>query len=514
MGDQRTKGGSLFSLGAVPSDALPHFLQTIRRHKSRRRLGQILEAIFGLCADSDDGLVDRNTLCDFLDITRSGLLANLTKLEELGILTRSEVRPDSKRRRVVLYQLDAAASVLPTDADLPDLFDDHILDIADADMAKREEKDALLEMFRRPDSVTCMPKAAEKTTFKGERLSVFTLAPAMNVGRQEVTSKTTRLWHGTRSFEVTVRALTGHRIPNVQDLRPLVVAWTLARDQLPHLGESAPSHPVFMMSMTDICGLLGFKNPNANNKRQTFNRLRRFRSSEWQLTDDRYNVLRRLRKGGLLERDKYMSFISDLEVISSVSAHGKTPEMIAITFHPAFTPVLTDMERSLTLHKEFIQGKYREFDQLVYQWCRTHVQHKHEPTEFPLERVHREAHPSIPFVRFRNGLERMVEDPCYESIPDADYPMTLIPGYVLALDVSQNKLVASARTSDPHLGTTSKFALAKKDQPRAAKKPGAASAVPSFKPARARPAGAENKRSEGPSSIGDVLKTLATKRNS
>ena len=52
-----------------------------------------------------------------------------------------------------------------------------------------------------------------------------------------------------------------------------------------------------------------------------------------------------------------MSFISDLEVISTVGAHGKTPEVIAVTFHPALTPVLTDASRSLTLHKEFIQGK-------------------------------------------------------------------------------------------------------------------------------------------------------------
>lgn len=115
-----------------------------------------------------------------------------------------------------------------------------------------------------------------------------------------------------------------------------VVAWTLAREQL------------------------GFSNPTANYKRQTFDQIRRFRSSEWQLTDDRYNVLRNFRENGTFERDKYMSFISDLEVVSIVAGRGKTPETIAITFHPSLTPVLTDMERSLTLHREFIQGKYRK----------------------------------------------------------------------------------------------------------------------------------------------------------
>ena len=171
-----------------------------------------------------------------------------------------------------------------------------------------------------------------------------------------MTEKRTRLWRGTRSFVVTVRALTGHRIPNVQDLRPFVVAWTLARDQLRHTGEEGPAHPVFVMSLRAICREMGFERPSANNLRQTFNRLRRFRSSEWQLTDDRYNVLRSFRTDGLLERDKYMSFISDLEVVSTVGAHGKTPDVVAVTFHPALTPALSDATRSLTLHKEFIRA--------------------------------------------------------------------------------------------------------------------------------------------------------------
>ena len=168
--------------------------------------------------------------------------------------------------------------------------------------------------------------------------------------------------------------------------------------------------------------------PAANNLRQTFQRLRRFRSSEWQLTDDRYNVLGSLRTGGVLERDKYMSFISDLEVVSTVGALGKTPEIIAITFHPALTPVLSDATRSLTLHKEFIQGKYREFDQLIYQWCRMVVQHNHEPREYALERVHREAHPSVGLVQFRQGLERMAADGRYERVFDAGLPHALHSG--------------------------------------------------------------------------------------
>lgn len=511
MDREHTRGGSLFSLGAVAIDALPHFLQILRRHKSRRRLGQIMEALFGLCAEADDGIVDRDTLCEHLDITRSGLLANLKKLEDLAMLTKSEVRPDKKRRRVVFYKVTQPVAKPPTKADLPDLFD-QVIDIADADAAREEERDALLQLYRRPDSVACVRSSADKTTFKGERLSVFTLAPALNVGRQGVTSKTTRVYRGTRSFEVTVRALTGHRIPNVQDLRPLVVAWTLARDQLPHMGNSAPTHPVFMMSLKTICEHLGFKNPNANNKRQTFNRLRRFRSSEWQLTDDRYNVLRSFRRGGLLERDKYMSFISDLEVVSTVGAHGKTPEMLAITFHPAFTPVLTDIQRSLTLHKEFIQGKYREFDQLIYQWCRTTVQHNYEPTEYALERIHREAHPSVSFLLFRKGLERMVNDPSYQRILDGTYAMILIPGYVLALDLGLDKLVACARQDDPHVGTSSKYALANQSKASAAGGGG----NPQDRLARIEPRATPNvdlgcgktDRQNGVRKLGDLLKSL------
>ena len=422
--------GSLFSLGRVSPDALPDLLHMIRHHDvlctAQRRLGQLLEAWVG----------------------------------------RSRCAPESRctdahRRRVVIYTLNHSQAAIPP-ATAHNLFDRQLLNVADADTARREEHDILAQLFRHPNTVTCAPTDPEKTTFKGERLTVFTLAPALNIGRVgAVTSKTTRIWRGTRSFEVTVRSLAGHRIPNVQDLRPFVVAWTLARDQLPLLGEQAPRQPVFVMSLTTICEHLGFAAPTANHRRQTFNRLRRFRSSEWHLTDDRYNVLRTFRTGGVLERDKYMSFISDLEVISSVGGHGKTPEVIAITFHPAFTPVLTDMERSLTLHKEFIQGKHREFDQLIYQWCRTNVQHNHEPQEYALERVHREAHPSVSMVEFRQGLERMADDRRYEQIPNNNCAMILIPGYALKFDFAQDKISAAARSDDRHVGTTSKFALAK-----------------------------------------------------
>lgn len=482
MNNQRVSGGSLFTLGDIPADTLPHFLQILRRHKSKRRLSQIVEAIFDLCDESEDGFVDRDTLCDQVDITRPGLLANLKKLHDLGMLSKSSIRPDEKRRSVVMYTLAMPEVVHSTDDQTLDLFDGQVVDIGEAEAAKLDEFNAINRLINQPNSVTCQHSDPDKTTFKGERLSVFTLAPALNVGRQEVTKKTTRVWRGRRSFEVTIRALTGHRIPNVQDLRPLVVAWTLARDQLPHMGDQAPSHPVFVMTLTDICRHLGFRQPNANNKRQTFNRLRRFRSSEWQLTDDRYNVLRTLRQGGLLERDKYMSFIADLEVVSSVGARGKTPEVISIVFHPAFTPVLTDVERSLTLHKEFIQGKYREFDQLIYQWCRTTVQHNHDPTEYALDRVHREAHPSVSFSQFRSGLERMASDSRYEQLTDNDYPMLLIPGYLLSFDFRVNRLVASARSDDRHLGVSSKYALANQDSPKKAVGAGGAAPKPRAKP--------------------------------
>ena len=456
--------GSLFSLGPVSPDALPRLLHYVRHHASSRmsadRQRQIIEAWIDLCSESPDGIVDRDTLCEHIDITRPGLIHHLNALERLDMVSRSQRRPDAKRRRVVCYELRMPGKITPA-PEIPDLFDSALVGIGDADTARREEHDALQALFHRSDSVTCAPADPEKTTFKGERLTVFTLAPALNIGRQALTAKTTRIWRGSRSFVVTVRALAEHRIPNVHDLRPFVVAWTQARDQLPHMAGDVPSQPVFVMSLRTICRQMGFASPTANNLRQTFNRLRRFRSSEWQLTDDRYNVLRTLRTGGMLERDKYMSFISDLEVISSVGAHGKTPEVIAVTFHPALTPVLTDSTRSLTLHKEFIQGKHREFDQLVYQWCRQIVQHNHEPCEYAIDRMHREAHPSISIAQFWHGLKRMATDSRYEPIRDAGYPMLSIPGYFLAIDLARNCIVAYARHDDPHLGTTSKYALAK-----------------------------------------------------
>ena len=463
--------GSLFSLGPLSPDDLPRLLHHVRHHASSRasadRQRQIIEAWIALCRESPDGLIDRDTLCEHIDITRSGLIHHLNALEQLDTVARSQRRPDAKRRRVVYYELRMPGRIARA-PEIPDLFDSALVGIGDADTARREEHDALQAMFRRPDSVTCAPADPEKTTFKGERLTVFTLAPALNVGRQRLTAKTTRIWRGSRSFVVTVRALAEQRIPNVHDLRPFVVAWTLARDQLPHLAGNIPPQPVFVISLRMICQQMGFENPNANNLRQTFNRVRRFRSSEWQLTDDRYNVLRTLRTGGMLERDKYMSFISDLEVVSSVGAHGKTPEVIAITFHPALTPVLSDSTRSLTLHKEFIQGQYREFDQLVYQWCRQIVQHNHEPREYAIDRIHREAHPSVSLAQFRHGLERMATDARYHPVRDAGYPMLSIPGYFLAIDFARNCVVAYARQDDPHLGTTSKYALASGNHERRA----------------------------------------------
>ena len=516
--------GSLFSLGSVSQHDLPRLMHHVRHHassrQSRDRQRQILEAWIALCLGSFDGIVDRDTLCEQIDITRPGLIHHLKALERTGIVSRSQRRPDALRRRVVCYELRMPTEAAPA-PDIPDLFDGVLVGIADADAARREETDALQALFRRPDSVTCTPAAQEKTTFKGERLTVFTLAPALNVGRHGATTKTTRIWRGSRSFVVTVRALTEHRIPNVHDLRPFVVAWTLARDQLAHMTGNLPAQPVFVISLRIICQQLGFENPNANNLRQTFNRLRRFRSSEWQLTDDRYNVLRSLRAGGMLERDKYMSFISDLEVVSTVGAHGKTPEVIAITFHPALTPVLTDSTRSLTLHKEFIQGKHREFDQLVYQWCRQIVQHNHDPREFSIDRVHREAHPSISLAQFRHGLERMATDPRYEPVRDGGYPILTIPGYCLAIDLARNCIVANARRDDPHLGTTSKYALAggshERRTPEHAREIRRPARVPS--PQGPAPRSDNEQRSDGqrrggPIAIGDLLQEAMARSKS
>ena len=88
-------------------------------------------------------------------------------------------------------------------------------------------------------------------------------------------------------------------------------------------------------------------------------------------------------------------------------------------------------------------------------------QHNHEPCEYAIDRMHREAHPSISIAQFRHGLERMATDRRYEPIRDAGYPMLFIPGYCLAIDFARNCVVAHARHDDPHLGTTSKYALAR-----------------------------------------------------
>ena len=173
--------GSLFSLGPVSPDALPRLLHYVRHHASSRmsadRQRQIIEAWIGLCSESPDGIVDRDTLCEHIDITRPGLIHHLNALERLDMVSRSQRRPDAKRRRVVCYELRMPGKVVRV-PEIPDLFDSPLVGIGDADTARREEHDALQVLFRRSDSVTCAPADLEKTTFKGERLTVFTLAPS------------------------------------------------------------------------------------------------------------------------------------------------------------------------------------------------------------------------------------------------------------------------------------------------------------------------------------------------
>ena len=53
----------------------------------------------------------------------------------------------------------------------------------------------------------------------------------------------------------------------------------------------------------------------------------------------------------------------------------------------------------------------------------------------------------------------MAGDSRYERPGNVDGPVVLIPGYLLGFDFARNTLAASARTNDPHLGTSSKYAL-------------------------------------------------------
>ena len=98
------------------------FLQRLRQHARSRlsyeRQREILEAWFGLCAESPDGVVDREALCEQVDITRSGLIHHLKALEGFDMVARSERRPDARRRRVVCYELKApSAGGLPEAGD-------------------------------------------------------------------------------------------------------------------------------------------------------------------------------------------------------------------------------------------------------------------------------------------------------------------------------------------------------------------------------------------------------------
>ena len=91
--------------------------------------------------------------------------------------------------------------------------------------------------------------------------------------------------------------------------------------------------------------------------------------------------------------------------------------------------------------------------------------------------------------------------------------MTLIPGYLLGLDLSLNQLVACARQDDIHVGRTSKFALANQSKTGAVGGRG----NPSYPPLAQIKApviphvdcGRVERDSEyGARKIGDLLKTL------
>ena len=199
------RNGSLFSLGSVSPSDLPRFLRALRHHAPSRVV--VREA-----APDPAGLVrPLRGVARWHRGSRYVLRTGRHHALRADPPSEGAGAPGDDRALRAPAPMRGAGGSCATRCAFPATFQgarprfpisSTMVRSAWATCRARSSKSAMRcrRFFHRPDSVTCSPVEPEKTTFKGERLTVFTLAPALNIGRQGATSKTTRIWRGSRSF--------------------------------------------------------------------------------------------------------------------------------------------------------------------------------------------------------------------------------------------------------------------------------------------------------------------------
>ena len=440
------RSGALFHRGTCTASDLPRFVEALKDHSKQMEL---VQAVFDLCNEDEEGCTDMPSMEERLNIKRSTVLQRVEGLVKLRL-----VRSDMKQTQPGVRGRTIYSLLLPDAEQLPvSQSPEEIGDLLVPEGSEPSQWELGLDPHHDSTELTYHPQMDRRMTFRGERFSALHMIGALRLGRggEDKRHKIVRLWLGAAWMDVEVEASGDALIASVLDLSTLIVVTTLL---LKHYEPDRPQpDPTkgYVVRMTDLCEAMYLK-PNPGNKRMLYQRLERWNST-------RFKILRRSPDAILWAKgygvDEKFYFISRMETLTRLSKReGATPEIVHLFMDQRLIDALPDRKRTLVMHSEMLRERNpSQFDHLFYLWCRRVVKHSWNPKVYDVEHLAREMRPgeSVESVCGEIGemMDRRHLDEHTRGV------LADVFGYHVRFSPKDRQVAINAKRDDPLLGENS-----------------------------------------------------------
>jgi len=161
---KRKRSGALFHRGTCTASDLPRFSEALKDHGKQM---EVVQAIFDLCDEDEEGCTDMPSMEERLNIKRSTVLQRVEGLLKLGL-----VRSDMKQTQPGVRGRTVYTLLLPDADQLPvSQSPEEIGDLLVPEGGEPSQWQLGLDPHHDSTELTYHPQMDRRMTFRGERFS-------------------------------------------------------------------------------------------------------------------------------------------------------------------------------------------------------------------------------------------------------------------------------------------------------------------------------------------------------
>jgi predicted transcriptional regulator len=407
LNDPSRYKGTIFSFNKIMTSEIAELI-TFYSHKPK--ISQFISTCFHLL--DKEKIVTMGQIEESLKLSRTTILAYIRQMYKDNILEKGIVTFNSARNRS-LYVFKLPQKIVEANF-----------------FEKKQNKHNLtnkLKLLSSKKLEQTIDYHHNKDWIRAERFSIFSILSALPNRNGFSKQKTSTVWLGEYSFDVTISPAPGYQTASIIDLRTLFIVMT-SIDNYINEHKQLKNNQI-KLYIDDFLHFMNLKKEGANTG-NIMKSLLRWSKTEFQITG-LPSILRKHFSGFLSENQSFR-FINKLQQQEN-EPKSKSPDTVWIELNPNITKSITQGHLFL-IHNEFINSSNPSgFEMKLYIWCRGAVGAITSLQCFSYDEIKREVDVSCTNNIFKHYIKRI-----YTNNRRKDTWATLGNSYLFRIQMNNN----------------------------------------------------------------------------